>query len=154
QRAHGQAPPLLRSWSSLSAFPGSRADDLGGVQQGLWRQMSVTLRHAWLSVPEESLDDVERHALVYEKARERVAPIVEANVGEPRAAPDAVPRIEQGCERMTGDGRGKDVPALRAGGQRLQQRDGCFAECHRPGSARLRYWDEQRAPLPVHILPL
>ena len=67
---------------------------LGCVQQGLRRQVRVSLRHPGRGVPEQPLHHVERDALIDEEAGERVAQVVEANVIETSAVPDAVPRAK------------------------------------------------------------
>ena len=40
-----------------------RRHRLGGIQQRLWRQVSVALRHANLGMPEKPLDHIERCTL-------------------------------------------------------------------------------------------
>ena len=91
--------------------------------------------------------------MVDEEAGERVTQVVQSDVSETRPAPDAIPGIEQGCERMAAERRWEDVLAALHARDRLQQRDGCPVERDRSGLAGFRHWHQQRAPLPVHMLP-
>jgi hypothetical protein len=45
--------------------------------------MGVALCHPELAMPEESLNHIQRNALVHQKARERVTQVMEANVQQP-----------------------------------------------------------------------
>jgi hypothetical protein len=110
---------------------------LSGVQEGLGGEVSVALGHARLSVPKKTLDHVKRDTLVHQEAGEGVAQIMEANVSQTCTAPDTAPRIEQGRERMTCNGRWEDVFGSRRAGQRLQQADGGAVKRDNPGFAGL-----------------
>ena len=65
-----------RKWASTND-PGNH---LCCIEQRLRRQMGVPLRHARRGVSEQSLDHVERDALVYEEAGERVTQVVQADI--------------------------------------------------------------------------
>src|SRR5208282_4735297 len=119
----------------------------------LLREVSVPLCGAWLSVPEQCLDHVERYALVDQEARKRVSQIVQPNVEETCAPPDAIPRIEYRCE-TTPSGRGrKDVAGVSRWQQRPQQCDRLGTEGNPPWPAGLGHRHEQGAFLPVDVLP-
>ena len=79
---------------------------------------------------------------------------MQADIEEIGATADAIPWVEQGCERMTAKGRREDVFVGGRASQRLQQRDGSSIQRDPPRSAGLGHGHEQRASLPVHILPL
>jgi len=129
-------------------------DDLGSIQQGLRRQVGVALGHADLGMAQQPLNDVERDTLINEEARERVAQVMEPDIAQSSTAPDAIPRIEQRRERMAAERRGEDVLAALVARDRLQQRNRCAIERDGSGLAGFRQGHQQRAPLPVHILPL
>ena len=104
-----------------------RGDDLGCIQESLWRQVGVTLGHPNLGMPEEPLDDVERYAPIDQEAGERVAQVVEPDIGQTCATSNAVPGMEHRGVR-TSSRRGEDILIVLRTGQRLQQRDGCSVE--------------------------
>jgi hypothetical protein len=95
--------------------------------------MGVTLGHADLAVPKEALDNVKRHPLVHQEAGERMAQIMQPDVGQARTAPDAVPLTEQ-----TGELCWEDVGARRIARRRPQQCDGRSTERNGSRFARFR----------------
>ncbi len=137
--------------------PGAAADhrcrDLGSIQKRLRRQMCIALGHADLGMPEEVLNHVERYALIDQKARERVAQIMKPQIAETCTPPDAGPRVEQRSRRAASARRGENVLVSRHAGYRPQRRQGCTTKRNRPRLAGLRQRHQQRAALPVHMLP-
>jgi hypothetical protein len=77
--------------------------NLGRVQQGLRGQVGISLCHPGRGVPEQPLHHVERDPLVDEQARERVAKVMQADVGESCATSDAIPRVVDADEARRED---------------------------------------------------
>ena len=78
--------PGLGTMASPAALRGPQIDHAGDnfrrIQQRLWREMSIPLRHARRGVPEQPLHHVERDALIDQKARERMTQVMQANIGQ------------------------------------------------------------------------
>ncbi len=106
--AAGIALSLRRGASGRIAANHS-GNDLGCIQESLWRQVGVTLGHPNLGMPEEPLNHVERHAPIDQEAGERVAQVVEPDIRQTCATSDAVPGMEQRGVGTAAEGRGKDV---------------------------------------------
>ena len=69
------------------------ADDVGGLDERARREVGVTLRGLGVGVAQQLLHLVERPARVDQKAREGMAQVVQADVGNARALPDRVPAM-------------------------------------------------------------
>jgi hypothetical protein len=129
------------------------SNDLCRAQECPRREVSVALRHPNLRVPEQSLNDIERFSSVHQETCKRVTQIMEPNIGQTCATPDAVPGIEQRCERVAREWRREDVLAGLPTLKRLQERHGCLTKCNRSGSPGFRHRHQQGVPLPVDVLP-
>jgi hypothetical protein len=90
---------------------------------------------------------------VHQETCKRVTQIMEPNIGQTCATPDAVPGIEQRCERVAREWRREDVLAGLPTLKRLQKRHGCLTKCNRSGSPGFRHRHQQGVPLPVDVLP-
>ena len=74
-RAAASEPRSGPAVSPASTIDYIGGDQLGRVQQRLRGQVGVALGHASVGVPQQSLDQVERHALIHQETGERVAVI-------------------------------------------------------------------------------
>jgi hypothetical protein len=76
---------------TLGAAADHRCHDIGCIQQRLRSEMRITLGHAGLRMPEQTLHDVQRHTVIHQKGRERVPQVVKSNIGQTRALSDTLP---------------------------------------------------------------
>lgn len=94
-REAAAACALFRRHCRQSAAADHRRDDLGSIQQRLWRRMGVALGHPGLGVAEQSLHHIERYTLVDQEAGKRMPQVMEPDIGQTGTAPNAIPRREE-----------------------------------------------------------
>jgi len=97
----------------------------------------------------EALEHVERHAMIDQAVGERVAQVMEPEIGQTHATPDAVPGLEQRGERLTAEGRGKMRSLLCAARGPTAAGDGCPIERNR--SELVGFWHRHQQLTTNHV---
>jgi len=69
------------------------ADDVGRLDERAGREVRVTLRGLGIGMSQQLLHLIERPARVDQKARERMAQVVQTDIRNARALPDGVPAV-------------------------------------------------------------